>query len=273
MNPDLPLYSICISHYNNVRTVRRALDSILSQVDSRFEVVVVDNFSNDGSKEILEEYLRAGKIAQLVEKRSSRGLARETAVENSRGQYIIADMDMDDVFKPELSSLLRFYHEKCEGRVLAVVADLNAAWSKNVTIGPRNLIQELGGWPDLQAYEDSNLWGRAALKDRYSWTNFSLAQTVGEHSERKGFVGKLRWKYVRYRELLRQGRLSVVKWEKKGADGNLALLLARISAPFHKSYRKNTFVDFRPRDEVYFVEYQFSPGSTLASSAPSTVPE
>jgi glycosyltransferase involved in cell wall biosynthesis len=256
MNPDSPLYSICITHYNNVRTVRRALDSILAQIDSRFEVVVVDNFSDDGSKEILEEYLKAGRIAQLIQKRSSRGLGRETAVENSRGQYIIADMDMDDVFKPELPSLVRFYHEKCEGRVLAVVADLNAAWSKNVTIGPRSLIQELGGWPDLQAYEDSNLWGRAALKNRYAWTNFSLADTVGEHSDRKSALGNLRFRYVRYRELLRQGRLWITKGEKKGIGGNIALLLARISAPFYRSYVKTTNVSFRTRDDAYFVKYE-----------------
>jgi glycosyltransferase involved in cell wall biosynthesis len=252
----VPIYSLCITHFNNAPTVRRALDSVISQIDDRFEIVVVDNYSNDGSREILEEYLRAGKITRLVERRSSRGMGRQTAVENSNGQYIIADMDMDDEFRPELDSLLRFYHAKCEGGILAVVADLKAAWSKNVTIGPRVLIQELGGWPDLQAYEDSNLWGRAALKGRYFWTNFSLVLSVGEHSDRKKALGNLKFKYVRYRELIRQGRIWIVKGERKGITGRVALLLARISAPFQRSYKNATFVEFRPRDSAYFVKFE-----------------
>jgi glycosyltransferase involved in cell wall biosynthesis len=251
-----PVYSLCITHYNNAPTVRRALDSIISQLDGRFEIVVVDNFSNDGSRQILEEYLSAGKIARLIERRSSRGLGRQTAVENSRGQFILADMDMDDEFRPEMEPLLRFYHAKCEGRVLAVVADLKASWSKNVTIGPRALIQELGGWPDLQAYEDSNLWGRAALKGLYSWTNFSLASSVGEHSDRKTSYGNLKFKYVRYRELLRQGRIWTVKGERKGITGSVAMVLARLSAPFFRSYKSATFVEFRPRDSAYFVKFE-----------------
>jgi hypothetical protein len=165
-------------------------------------------------------------------------------------------MDMDDEFKPELPSLLRFYHEKCEGHVLAVVADLKAAWSKNVTIGPRNFIQDLGGWPDLQAYEDSNLWGRAALRNRYTWTNFSLAVSVGEHSDRATMIGNFKFRYVRYRELLRQGRLSVVRGERKRISGRVALVLARISAPFYRSYVKTTNTGFRPRDMAHFVKYE-----------------
>jgi glycosyltransferase involved in cell wall biosynthesis len=250
-----PLYSICITHYNNAGTVRRALDSIIAQIDGRFEIVVVDNYSTDGSKEILMEYAGAGKIAKLVEKRCTRGLGWQTALENASGQYIIADLNTDDEFKPELSSLLNFYHSKCEGYLLAAVADLKAAWSKNVTIGPRALIVELGGWPDLQFYEHSNLWGRAALKNRYKWTNFSLVTTVGDHADRKTMFGDLKFRYMRYRELYRQGRISVVRFESKGVLGRAALALARVSAPFFKSYKKTTYRDFRPRDKAHFVEY------------------
>jgi glycosyltransferase involved in cell wall biosynthesis len=236
--------------------VRGALDSIIGQIDDRFEIVVVDNFSTDGSRAILEDYLGSGKIHRLIERRCSRGLGRQTAVDNSRGKYIVADMDMDDEFRPELRSLLDFYHSNCDGFILAVVADLEAAWSKNVTIGPREFIKELGGWPDLQAYEDSNLWGRAALKNLYRWTNFSLAKTVGEHFDRKTTLGSFKFRYLRYRELLRQGRIAMVKGELHGVSGRSALLLARIAAPFHESYTKTTYTNFRPRDKAFFVKFE-----------------
>jgi len=259
---DSPTYSICITLYNNAPTVRRALDSILAQIDNRFEIVAVDNFSTDGTKQILTEYAEAGKINTLVEKHCSRGLGRRIAVENSKGQYIIADMDMDDEFKPELANLLRFYHSKCEGFILAAVGEIKGATyeermaTKNVTIGPRDFILELGNWPDLQAYEDSNLWGRAALGNRYAWTIFSLVRTAGGHPERMSTLGKVRFRYVRYRDLYRQGRITVVEKERKGASGRVALVLARVAAPFYRSYVRTTFTTFRPRDMPYFVNFE-----------------
>jgi len=251
-----PTYSICITHYNNAATVRRSLDSVLSQLDERFEVVVVDNFSDDGSKEILEEYARTGKITTLVEKRCSRGLGWQTAVETSRGKYSIVDLDMDDEFRPLLGSLLRFYHEKCEGLLLAAVADLQSPWSKNVTIGPRALILELGGWPDVQLYEHSNLWGKAARRGVYRWTAFSMLAAEGGHPERETAIGRLKFNYLRYRELLRQGRGAFTPGEKRGAGRWLAFILARASAPFYSSYKGTTNRDFRPRDRNYFVAFQ-----------------
>ena len=252
---DDPTYSICITQYNNATTVRRALDSILAQIDTRFEIVVVDNLSTDGSREILAEYAKAGKIGKLVEKHCTRGLGWQTAVENARGKYVIVDLDMDDEFKPELDRLLAFYHSKCEGYILAAVADLQSSWSKNVTIGPRDLVLGLGGWPDLQFYEHSNLWGRAALKNLYKWTSFSLVASVGEHSDRKSAFGDFRFKYMRYRELYRQGRISVVGKERRRVSGRVAMVLARIAAPLYRSYAKTTFIGFKPRDASYFVSF------------------
>ena len=256
MQTDSPIYSICVTHYNNADTIRRALDSILAQIDSRFEIVVVDNFSSDGSREILEEYLRAGKINRLVEKHSSRGLGWQTAVENAKGKYVLVDLDMDDEFKPELKRLLEFYHSKCEGYILAAVADLESAWSKNVTIGPRKLILELGGWPDLQFYEHSNLWGRAALKDLYRWTSFSLVTNVGEHDDRRSAFGRFRFRYMRYRDLYRQGRIWIVRGERTRFSARMAMRLARITAAFMKSYAKTTNRSFQPRDTGTFVKFE-----------------
>ena len=169
---------------------------------------------------------------------------------------------MDDEFKPELAALLRFYHSKCEGQILAAVAEIKGDTfeqrmaTKNVTIGPKELVVELGGWPDLQAYEDSNLWGRAALRNKYAWTLFSLAQTAGGHPERASMLGKVRFRYVRYRDLYRQGRISTVRGERKGVPGRIALALAWIAAPFYKSYAKTTYTAFRPRDKSYFVKLE-----------------
>ena len=111
----LQSYSICITHRNNKPTLKLSLDSILNQIDDRFEVIVVDSLSSDGSSEILREYARSGKI-KLIEKKCSRGKGIQIGFENSSGKYIISNLDMEDIFNPCLLSLLREYHSKSEGK-------------------------------------------------------------------------------------------------------------------------------------------------------------
>jgi glycosyltransferase involved in cell wall biosynthesis len=66
-------YSICIMHYNNNTTLKASLESILSQIAKDFEVVLVDNYSDDGSKEISDESHATRRI-RLIRKLCSRGL-------------------------------------------------------------------------------------------------------------------------------------------------------------------------------------------------------
>src|SRR5665647_3308215 len=133
-------YSICITNYNMRNTLRECLESVFSQIDSDFEVVVCDNFSKDGSREILEEYARNRKIKLIIE-HSNRGRGRQIAFEYSKGDYIISGIDTDDVIRPVLKDVLREYHEKHEGYMLQF---------ETIYIVPRHLVIAVGGWRDLQ---------------------------------------------------------------------------------------------------------------------------
>src|SRR5438445_3448665 len=114
-----PSYSICVTNYNNVLTLRQSVESILNQIDSRFEIVVVDNKSTDGSQLVLREYSNRGKL-KLVRARCSRGKGRQIAFENSIGNYVISNLDFDDVFQPRLDELLNKYHATCKETLLWV---------------------------------------------------------------------------------------------------------------------------------------------------------
>ncbi len=241
--------------YNNAATVRQSLDSILNQIDERFEVIVVDSLSTDGSREILNEYAKAGKI-KLIEKKCSRGRGRQIAFENSSGAYVIANLDMDDVFSPKLKDFVEMYHAKCEGNLLrgAKNTDINQ-WSQNVTMAPRTLLSEIGGWPDLQLYEDWYLWARAAKVNRYLWTVFSLAINETNHPERNTSSGKFKFRYLRYRESMRIGRtISFSKGEKVSMAQRIAKLLAGISLHFYKSYKGLVDLNFQPFGPAFHVE-------------------
>ena len=111
-----PKYSFCITTYNDNKTIRKSLESILSQIegDEMFEVVLVDAGSTDGSLEYLRELERKGKIRLIVDRRTrgSVGLGRQVALENARGDYVILYCDTDCYYKPLFKEILRFYHEK-----------------------------------------------------------------------------------------------------------------------------------------------------------------
>ena len=124
-------YSICVTIYNMKNTLCPFMESILAQIDSDFEVVVCDNFSDDGSREILEEYTRRGQIKLILE-HSTRGKGRQIAYEYSKGNYIISGLDADDVVKPTLKEVLKLYHAEHEGYVLSF---------RTVHFIPRSLVE------------------------------------------------------------------------------------------------------------------------------------
>jgi glycosyltransferase involved in cell wall biosynthesis len=127
------------------------MESIFNQLTDSFEVVVCDNCSNDGSREILQEYAKKGKI-KLIVARSSRGKGRQLAFENSTARYVISGVDTDDKLKPDLKKFLSIYHRDHEGYMLS---------AGTIHIIPREIVEEIGGWRDLQWGEDVDFHKRA----------------------------------------------------------------------------------------------------------------
>jgi glycosyltransferase involved in cell wall biosynthesis len=52
-----PLISVCLITYNHVKYIRKAIESVLMQkVDFSWELIIADDFSTDGTREIILEY-------------------------------------------------------------------------------------------------------------------------------------------------------------------------------------------------------------------------
>lgn len=247
-------YSICITCRNEANIIRASLDSILGQIDDRFEVIVVDSESTDGTLEILREYTKKGKIKLIVQK-CSRGKGRQVAFENSSGEYIISNLDIDDIFAPKLNELVKFYHKKCEGKLLLVISDLFDKDAQNVTIAPRLLISQIGGWRNLQYSEDWDLWSRAAKTGNYCFTAFNLLERYCTHPERQKPLRKLRRRIRKYVDEYRLGRRVIAKGERINAAQRITLLIARFAAHFMESYKDEFNAYFEPYDESYYIPY------------------
>lgn len=249
----MPLnYSICITCYNEGPTIRRSLDSLLENLNTNFEVVVVDAKSTDATFEILQEYTKDAKI-KLFQRRCSRGQGRQLAFENSSGEYIIANLDMDDIFKPTLSKLLNFYHNQCEGKILLSIKDFKV-WTQNITIGPRKLFLDLGGWRNLQWSEDWDLWCRAASIGKYAWTRFGIVDETNPHAERRMLIRKFKTRYTIYRDLLRLGRRVFSDGEHISIYQRAAYLFARFTLPFYDSYKSEFAKTFDPYSSRFFID-------------------
>jgi glycosyltransferase involved in cell wall biosynthesis len=92
----IPKVSVIMPVYNGARYVRNAVDSILNQTYENFEMIVVDDASEDGTNEILSSY--RDERLRLFCNNNNLGLAKSLnhAIKVSRGEYI-ARQDADDI--------------------------------------------------------------------------------------------------------------------------------------------------------------------------------
>lgn len=95
--PVRPLVSIVINNYNYARYLAQAVDSALAQTYRPLEVVVVDDGSTDGSREILARY--GDRIRLIAKANGGQASAFNVGIEAARGEYI-ALLDSDDYLLP-----------------------------------------------------------------------------------------------------------------------------------------------------------------------------
>jgi glycosyltransferase involved in cell wall biosynthesis len=94
-----PLVSVVIPTYNRCNLVQRTIDSALRQTYPVLEVIVVDDGSQDDTREILRK--RYGShIVYLWQENQGESAARNQGTSIARGKYI-ALLDSDDLWKPD----------------------------------------------------------------------------------------------------------------------------------------------------------------------------
>ena len=105
-----PLVSIIMPVYNSSNYLIETIDSILNQTYDNFELIIVDDGSTDGSKDILnEKYSNNKKIKIFYQKNLGAPTARNTGFKKSKGELIMF-FDSDDCMdKKYLEEALKNY--------------------------------------------------------------------------------------------------------------------------------------------------------------------
>jgi glycosyltransferase involved in cell wall biosynthesis len=95
-----PLVSVVLPTYNRADLLRRAIDSVLRQRFSDFELIVVDDASRDDTWDLVKSI--SDSRLQILRHVQNRGAAaaRNTGIAASRGEFI-AFQDSDDEWLPE----------------------------------------------------------------------------------------------------------------------------------------------------------------------------
>lgn len=200
-----PQVSVVIPTFNRFELLSQALQSVLEQTYKDMEIVVVDDGSNDNTREKLEDYVKKYGIRYVYQKNQGLPSARNTGILKSSGRYI-AVLDDDDLWYPytvekQVNELGRYpdfgmvysdvmmidekgnelglranrllpsgdiYEEVTSGRVLCLMGTIMVR---------RNIVDEIGMFdPELKRYQDVDFVRKVAEKNKIKFIDVPLVK-------------------------------------------------------------------------------------------------
>ena len=96
----LPLVSVILPTYNRASTLERAIQSVLNQTFTDFELIIIDDGSTDSTNLILSKYAESENVTVVFRPRRGCSAARNAGISIARGRYV-AFQDSDDEWIPD----------------------------------------------------------------------------------------------------------------------------------------------------------------------------
>ncbi len=229
--PEEIKFSVVIPAYNAGATIKKTIDSCLAQTYAPYEVIVVDDFSNDETKNILQGYGEHIKYIQLLHNNGV-SIARNKGLDAATGDYI-AFLDADDVWHPKkleiIASILSgvnvpvalIYHSFTLQDISSITLPESGTLYKlpfvklllgNPIATPCAIMRNNTKYrfePSMSHMEDYDMWLRIAHKNPVYFINIPLTQ-IGRPVLSKGGLSSNRWKMRKgeLRAFRRLGRLN-----------------------------------------------------------------
>lgn len=220
-------FSVIIPLFNKAPYVAKAIQSVLAQTFTDYDLVIVDDGSKDDSAAIAARAIeRQGNCCLLKQANVGPGMARNNGVAVSQGDFLCF-LDADDWWEPtfleEMDRLIREFpaagiygtnytivsEAKHKTRVAKIGVEEKfekgyvnycQTYAKTMYMPltsisvaiPRNVFEEMGGFPKgIKLGEDFMLWIRVALKYKVVFLNKPLAYYNQDAETANRGVGRL----------------------------------------------------------------------------------
>lgn len=131
---DRPIISIVIPAYNAEKTIGRTLKSLVNQTFVDFEIIVIDDGSDDRTYQICTEYQSLVNIIIYKQRNAGVSRARNRGIEIAQGEWLtFIDAD-DEVRHNYLEELINATHNGNIDIVISGVSAVSSGKSKSITI-------------------------------------------------------------------------------------------------------------------------------------------
>lgn len=229
------LVSIIMPTYNCGKFIGETLESVLSQTYGNWEIIIIDDCSNDNTKEIVETYSSKDERIKYfcLDVNSGAAVARTEAMKKAEGEYM-AFLDSDDLWMPDkIEKQLKFmksneYAFSCtsyeqideEGQCLERVIKAIQKTDYNrllldCPVGNSSVmynVKKMGRFevPNIRKRNDDALWLQMLKKEKYIW---GMPDVLMKYRIRKNSISSNKLAVVKYHWILYRDieHLSVIR--------------------------------------------------------------
>ena len=230
------LVSIIMPSYNTAKYIADSINSVINQTYKNWELIIVDDCSNDNTDEIVSEFLKDKRIKYFKnEKNSGAAISRNKALREAKGRWI-AFLDSDDLWVPEkLEKQIKFmeennyyfsysYYQEIDekGNELGVEIQgpkrinkfgmYNYCWVGCLTVIYDATKVGLIQIKDIKKNNDYAMWLQVIKKSNCYLYPYSLAfyrKRTGSIS-RQSYIKLIKWHYKLFREVDEQNSINSI---------------------------------------------------------------
>ena len=210
---ETPHFTIVIPTYNRASLIRQTIESVLAQQESRFEVIVVDDGSQDETEQVVRS-VTDPRVTYFKKANGERAAARNYGAARARGQYINF-LDSDDLLYPNHLTVagkliaeydrpaifhLGFEMKDASGNLLYRIDSFKGSVNEKLLRGNvfscngvflrKDIAQAFPFNEDrrLSASEDWELWLRLAARYEIYYSN-EVTSVIVNHEDRSVLTG------------------------------------------------------------------------------------
>ena len=235
-----PAVSVIIPAYNRSRFLEKAVESVLDQRFSDYELIIVDDGSTDDTASVVKKY--GNSIRYIRQENRGPSAARNRGIEASRGN-LVAFLDSDDwwhrdklsVQTAAMNSAPKFFishteeiwyrggkllnpkkkHRKLSGEIFQ--KSLKICMVSMSTVMVRRYLFDLVGLfdEDLPCCEDYDFWLRVAVSHRFLLIDRPLTYKEGGRNDQVSVIYRVGMDRFRIKSLVNLLRDSCLQREQE----------------------------------------------------------